>query len=84
MSADTMNKSPQSEMLDTMIGAQQATTEPMTTKHRCDRCGAQALVRANLGAMELRFCGHHAKKLIPTMADKGWLFDNQSDQLLKA
>ena len=42
-----------------------ATLSPATaelTRHdRCDRCGAQAFVRATLpaGAGELLFCGHH-------------------------
>jgi hypothetical protein len=32
---------------------------PLTAADRCDRCGAQAYVRAVLGASELLFCGHH-------------------------
>ena len=28
---------------------------------RCDRCGAQAKVRATLANGELYFCGHHAR-----------------------
>jgi hypothetical protein len=27
--------------------------------HRCDRCGAQAYVRASLLTSDLLFCGHH-------------------------
>ena len=33
----------------------------LTAADRCDRCGAQALVRAVLASGELLFCGHHAK-----------------------
>ena len=33
----------------------------LTALDRCDRCGAQALVRATLAHGDLLFCGHHAK-----------------------
>ncbi|MCW2713180.1 MAG: hypothetical protein JWN88_227 [Frankiales bacterium] len=33
----------------------------LTAADRCDRCGAQALVRVVLASGELLFCGHHAK-----------------------
>ena len=39
-----------------------ATTTELTRHDRCDRCGAQAFVRATIPAadgMELLFCGHH-------------------------
>lgn len=36
------------------------TPEPIATTDRCDRCGAQALVRARLRTGgDLLFCGHH-------------------------
>lgn len=35
---------------------------PLTAKDRCDRCTAQAMVRAKLGSGELYFCGHHARE----------------------
>jgi len=28
---------------------------------RCDKCNAQAMVRATLASGELYFCGHHAR-----------------------
>jgi ssDNA-binding Zn-finger/Zn-ribbon topoisomerase 1 len=34
----------------------------LATSDRCDKCGAQAMVRATLKTGELYFCGHHAKK----------------------
>lgn len=35
----------------------------LNTADRCDRCGAQAYVRATLpGGSELLFCGHHSKE----------------------
>ncbi|WP_448630409.1 DUF7455 domain-containing protein [Cellulomonas soli] len=38
------------------------TDATLTRQDRCDRCGAQAFVRATLPAadgLELLFCGHH-------------------------
>lgn len=33
---------------------------PLTASDRCDRCGAQAYVRATLDSgFDLLFCGHH-------------------------
>lgn len=38
-------------------------TTPLNAVDRCDRCGAQAYVRAvMLSGGELLFCGHHAKE----------------------
>ncbi len=37
-----------------------APTAQLTRQDRCDRCGAQAYVRATLpGGSDLLFCGHH-------------------------
>jgi hypothetical protein len=38
-------------------------TRELTALDRCDRCGAQAYVRAVLGSSggELLFCAHHAR-----------------------
>ncbi|MGB3828429.1 MAG: hypothetical protein WA962_06585 [Ornithinimicrobium sp.] len=40
-----------------------ATLAPeLTAAHRCDRCGAQAYVRARLAdGLELHFCAHHGR-----------------------
>ena len=35
------------------------TTAQLTRQDRCDRCGAQAFVRASFGDADLHFCGHH-------------------------
>ena len=38
-------------------------TTPLNVADRCDRCGAQAYVRAVMAnGFELLFCGHHAKQ----------------------
>ena len=36
--------------------------QALTALDRCDRCGAQARVRASFAAGDLYFCGHHAQK----------------------
>ena len=35
---------------------------PIALTERCDKCGAQAKVRATLANGELYFCGHHARE----------------------
>jgi hypothetical protein len=37
-------------------------TPDLTMADRCDRCGAQAFVRAVLAAGELLFCSHHGRE----------------------
>jgi hypothetical protein len=39
----------------------------LTNADRCDRCGAQARVRAVLASGDLMFCAHHAKAYEPTL-----------------
>ena len=44
-------------------------TRPMNAGHRCDRCGAQAYVRALLpNRRELLFCAHHYRQHAPVLA----------------
>lgn len=35
---------------------------PLSLADRCDRCGAQAFVRAVFVSGELTFCGHHGRE----------------------
>ena len=44
-------------MSSTLIAA-----NDLTASDRCDRCGAQAFVRAVPSAGELLFCAHHARE----------------------
>lgn len=39
-----------------------STHKPLNINDRCDKCGAQARVRATLENGELYFCGHHARE----------------------
>ena len=54
-----------------------ATLAPeLTTHDRCDRCGAQAYVRARLsGGGELLFCAHHARQHLPKLRDHAEIHD---------
>jgi hypothetical protein len=45
-----------------------ATAPALTALDRCDRCGAQAVVRATLEHGDLLFCGHHARKHAEALA----------------
>ena len=36
----------------------------LTIADRCDRCGAQAFIRAVFTVGELTFCGHHGRELL--------------------
>lgn len=48
-----------------------ATLAPtLSAADRCDRCGAQAYVRARLhSGGELLFCAHHGRKHVPALRD---------------
>ena len=47
-----------------------ALATPLTSADRCDRCGAQAYVRARLHTGgELLFCAHHGREHLPKMQD---------------
>lgn len=45
-----------------------ASAPSLTALDRCDRCGAQAQVRAVLPAGELLFCGHHGRRHADALA----------------
>ena len=52
------------------------TPQEFTTADRCDKCGAQAMVRATLANGELYFCGHHAREIgTPLVLQSAHVFD---------
>ena len=56
---------------------------PLTAQDRCDRCGAQAYVRATLPAgAELLFCGHHGNAHRPSLLVAGASIHDETDKLL--
>lgn len=48
---------------------------------RCDRCGAQAYVRAVLAAGELLFCAHHGREYGEKLAREAVLVEDNSSAL---
>lgn len=55
---------------------------PLNALDRCDRCGAQAYVRAVMpNGFELLFCGHHAKKYQEGLASAATRIDDETSRL---
>jgi hypothetical protein len=53
----------------------------LTAADRCDRCGAQAYVRARLHAGgELLFCAHHGREHLPKLREHAEIHD-ESERL---
>jgi hypothetical protein len=60
-----------------------ALATPLTAADRCDRCSAQAYVRATLHAGgELLFCAHHGRQHIPALSGLAEIHD-ESDRLVE-
>lgn len=54
----------------------------LSAADRCDRCGAQAYVRAVLHAGgELHFCAHHGRQHAPALQDVADIHD-ESERLI--
>jgi len=54
----------------------------LSAADRCDRCGAQAYVRARLTAGgELLFCAHHGREHLPKLRDLALEIQDESDRL---
>jgi hypothetical protein len=59
-----------------------ANTAALTALDRCDRCGAQAYVRATLvSGGELLFCAHHATEFRPALEANGAAFHDETGRL---
>jgi len=54
----------------------------LTAADRCDRCGAQARIRAVLpGGGDLLFCGHHAKLYASRLREVAVQIIDESERL---
>jgi hypothetical protein len=59
-----------------------APTKPLSVADRCDRCGAQAYVRAVLvGGGDLLFCAHHGRKYAEALRANGADIQDETDRL---
>lgn len=57
-------------------------TTPLRAADRCDRCGAQAYVRALLpDGGELLFCAHHGRKHAEALKSRGASIVDESNRL---
>ena len=54
---------------------------PLTIADRCDRCGAQAFIRAVFVAGELTFCGHHGRELLLPLQREALLVEDGTDAI---
>lgn len=55
---------------------------PLTAQDRCDRCGAQAYVRAVLtNGGELVFCSHHHREFATGLKAASIAIHDQSDRI---
>jgi hypothetical protein len=58
---------------------------PMNALHRCDRCGAQAYVRAVLHSRrDLLFCAHHYRQHAPALARAATAIQDETQRLVRA
>ena len=58
------------------------TTRPyLTAADRCDSCGARAYVRVVLEFGELLFCGHHARKFLPSLESAALEIQDETDRI---
>jgi hypothetical protein len=56
----------------------------LTAVDRCDRCGAQAYVRACLiSGGELLFCAHHGREHLPKLHDVTTNIQDETNRLLE-
>ncbi|MFM7350959.1 MAG: hypothetical protein ACKO1P_01740 [Actinomycetota bacterium] len=55
---------------------------PLNALDRCDRCGAQAYLRAVMeNGFELLFCGHHAKKYQEGLSNVASRIQDETDRI---
>lgn len=59
------------------------TSRELNALDRCDRCGAQAYVRAVLASTggELLFCAHHARSVEPKLRPMTSVWQDESSRL---
>ncbi|MEP6799153.1 MAG: hypothetical protein ABI890_13445 [Lapillicoccus sp.] len=54
----------------------------LSAADRCDRCGAQAYIRARLvNGGELLFCAHHGREHLPQLQAQASEIHDESDRL---
>ena len=57
----------------------------LSAADRCDRCGAQAYIRARLvNGGELLFCAHHGRQHLPQLQAKAIEIHDETDRLVES
>jgi len=65
-----------------MADVNTALAPTLTAADRCDRCGAQAYVRARLiSGGELLFCAHHAREHLPKLQHLATEIQDETERL---
>ena len=68
--------------LTPVVDTPTAPAAALTAHDRCDRCGAQAYLRATLpGGTELLFCGHHGNDHRASLLGAGAVLLDETDRL---
>ncbi len=55
--------------------------DALTVADRCDRCGAQAFLRAVLMGGDLLFCGHHGRAYADLLAQQAVEVEDFTDNI---
>ena len=72
------------ELGEASPGGAPSAIEPINAGDRCDRCGAQAYVRALLPSRrELLFCAHHYRQHAPALAGVAMEIRDEMEQLTR-
>ncbi len=53
-------------------------SKDLTAHDRCDRCGAQAWMRAYKDDFELLFCAHHGNEHFPALFSQGFIVQDDT------
>jgi hypothetical protein len=72
-----------SSMASETLPAAHVNDAPLTGLDRCDSCGAQAYIRAELATGELLFCAHHGARFKESMADKVLSWHDETSRLFE-
>lgn len=56
-------------------------TPSLSVADRCDRCGAQAFIRAVFISGDLVFCGHHGRELEDALLEHALLVEDGTHQI---
>jgi hypothetical protein len=67
----------------TALVHQPAVPAPLLVTDRCDRCGAQAWLRATIANVDLLFCGHHANAHLSALSQTSAELHSELDRLEK-